>query len=120
MKDDKIYIQHILDCIDKINLYCKNKRKKDFLKDDMLKDAVIRNIEIIGEASKKISIEFKTIYNVVPWKDISGMRDKIVHNYIGIDYVIVWEVIKKDLPLLKNVLTKSLCNIMYDKSKSDK
>lgn len=108
IKDNIIYIQHILESIAKINIYCKYKKKKDFINDDMLKDAVVRNIEIIGEASKRVSPEFKRIHSKIPWKDIAGMRDKIIHDYIGIDYLIVWNVVKKDLPVLKKALENIL------------
>jgi uncharacterized protein with HEPN domain len=78
--------------------------KPEFLKNVLIQDAVIRNIEIIGEASKSISPEFKKSYADIPWKDISGMRDKLIHHYMGVDTEVVWRTAKKDIPLLDKVL----------------
>lgn len=66
-----------------------------------MQDAVIRQIEIIGEASKQISPELKKKHSDVPWKDISGMRDKLIHSYLGVDVESVWATVEKDLPKLK-------------------
>jgi uncharacterized protein with HEPN domain len=67
----------------------------------MIQDAVIRNIEIIGEAGKNLSLEFKEKHSNIPWIDIIGMRDKLIQGYFGVDLDIVWRVIQKDLPILK-------------------
>jgi uncharacterized protein with HEPN domain len=100
-KDDMIYVGHILEATEKIHKYCSSMKKTEFLRNDLVKDAVVRNIEIIGEAAKKLSSEFRRRYPEIPWKDISGMRDKIVHDYTGIDYRVVWDVVQTDLPDLK-------------------
>jgi len=70
----------------------------------MIQDAVIRNIEIIGEATKKISDEFKKSNFKIPWREMSGMRDKLIHDYIGIDLEVVWRTIEIDLTELENSL----------------
>lgn len=85
MKDDLAFIEHILLCIDKIQQYTKNMTPQDFNNDELIQDAVIRNIEIIGEASKKISKDLKSQYHEIPWKEMSGMRDKLIHDYFGVD-----------------------------------
>lgn len=72
----------------------------------MLQDAIIRNFEVIGEASKKISKDFKKVYFEIPWKEISGMRDKLIHDYLGVDIDVIWETIIKDLPFLMKELKK--------------
>ncbi|MBI4647320.1 MAG: DUF86 domain-containing protein [Bacteroidia bacterium] len=82
-KDDSIYIEHILKC---------------------LQDAVIRQLEIIGEATKKISDNLKEKHPDIPWKDIAGMRDKLIHDYIDIDLSVVWKTASEDVPFLKNLL----------------
>jgi uncharacterized protein with HEPN domain len=74
MKDDLAFIEHILLCIDKIQQYTKNITLQDFNNNELIQDAVIRNIEIIGEATKKISKDLKSQYHEIPWKEISGMR----------------------------------------------
>lgn len=72
----------------------------------MVQDAVIRNIEIIGEASKMVSSNLKTSYFEIPWKEMAGMRDKLVHDYMGVDIQVVWNTIEKDIPFLEDLLTK--------------
>jgi uncharacterized protein with HEPN domain len=106
MKDNSIYIDHILDSINKIESYTKNLTKNGFSKNELVQDAVIRNIEIIGEASKKVSRDLKHTYSKIPWKDISGMRDKLIHDYIGVDVDVIWTTIKRDLPILKNQMAE--------------
>lgn len=101
MKNPKIYLNHILISINKIEGYTKGMKKLNFIKNNLICDAVVRNIEIIGEAVKNLPMDFRKKYNYVPWKDIAGMRDRIVHFYFGIDYNLVWEVVVKDLPRLK-------------------
>ena len=81
-KDDLAYIGHIVLCIRKIKKYMKGLTKAQFKENELVQDAVIRNIEIIGEASKSISAEFRKDYSNIPWKEISGMRDKLI--------IIIW------------------------------
>lgn len=72
----------------------------------MIQDAVIRNLEIIGEATKKISTQTKNTYPEIQWKKISGMRDKLIHDYFGVDLISVWSVVLTDLKTLKTQLLK--------------
>ncbi len=104
MKDDTVYIDHILKSIKNILEYTKDLNNKEFTYNTLVQDAVIRNFEIIGEASKKVSEEFKRLNYVVPWKEMAGMRDKLIHDYIGVDTDVIWQTIKQDLPGLKNAL----------------
>ena len=104
MKDDSIYIDHIVQSIDNILEYTKVLNKKDFAKNNLVQDAVIRNFEIIGEATKKVSNEYKQVHFKVPWKEMSGMRDKLIHDYIGVDIAVIWKTIKEDLSTLKKIL----------------
>ncbi len=82
MKDDNVYLEHIQLCITKIYDYTSEVDKEGFKKDEMIQDAVIRNIEIIGEATKKVSDNLKTTYFDIPWKEMAGMRDKLIHDYM--------------------------------------
>lgn len=84
-----------------IEEYIKNRNKADFLKSKQLQDAIIRRVEIIGEAIKNIPDDFKKTITGIPWKQITGMRDILIHQYFGIDLDLMWEVVKKDLPELK-------------------
>ena len=106
MKDDYAYIDHILHCIKKIQEYTKDLTKLDFNSNGLVQDAVIRNIEIIGEATKKISKGLKTNYPDIPWREMSGMRDKLIHDYMGIDVEVVWKTIVEDIPLIEALIKK--------------
>jgi uncharacterized protein with HEPN domain len=100
-KNVKIFLEHILDAINLIEDYIKDKKKSDFLESKQLQDSVIRRIEIIGEAIKNIPSDFKGTHENIPWKEITGMRDILIHQYFGVDLELTWEVIKTDLPKLK-------------------
>ena len=104
MKDDSLYIDHIRRSINNILEYTKGINKKEFSKNNLVQDAVIRNFEIIGEATKKVSKAYRQIHVEIPWKEMSGMRNKLIHDYIGVDIAVIWKTIKEDLPPLKKVL----------------
>ena len=103
-KDDAVYLKHILDAINRIEEYTQNIKHRDFIKNHLIQDGVIRQIEIIGEAAKRVSNGIKEKYKDIPWKDIVGMRNKLIHNYFGVDIDAVWETVKKDIPVLKKKL----------------
>ena len=105
-KDDTIFIIHILDCIRNIEEYSKGLDEKSFLKNKIVQDAVLRNFEVIGEASKNISEEFKKLHQEIPWRKMAGMRDKLIHDYMGVDLFSVWAVIEQILPNLREGLEK--------------
>jgi uncharacterized protein with HEPN domain len=100
-KADYVYLKHIADSISKIEEYTLGLTVKEFERNSLVQDAVIRQIEIIGEASKQVSPEFRKKHSQVPWKDIAGMRDKLIHDYLGVDIQAVWATVCKDLPELK-------------------
>ena len=106
IKSDLAYVEHILDCIRKIYAFSEGLSLREFKKSEMAQDAIIRNIEIIGEASKKISIDTRKTYYKIPWKEIAGMRDKLIHDYIGVDVDVVWKTIKKDIPDLEKLINE--------------
>ena len=107
-KNPNFYLSHIVEAIKKINKYTKGLRKEEFLEKDIVQDAVVRNIEIIGEAVKNLPREFKEKHKDTPWKDTAGMRDRIVHFYFGIDLQLVWNTIKDDIPELEKRIRKLL------------
>lgn len=106
MKDDSIYLEHIEANLKRIILYASGVSHEDFLKDIQLQDACIRQIEIMGEATKRISEPFKENHPEVPWKDMSGMRDKLIHDYLDVDLNIVYQTVAVDIPNLLPVIEK--------------
>ena len=99
MKDDRIYLLHIRDAIRQIVEYTAIE-KEVFFADRKTQDAVVRNLEIIGEATKRVSITLKQAHPDVAWKPIAGMRDKLIHDYFWVNVQLVWEVVERDLPVL--------------------
>lgn len=108
MKEYKVYLIHILEAINRIQRYIEHISYKSFLENDEKKDAVIRNIEIIGEAAAKVPKACRKQYLSIPWRDVIDMRNRLIHEYFGVDYQIVWNVIEEELPLLKKHITKIL------------
>ncbi len=103
-KDYKLYLYHILESIELIELYTENLSFQKFKEDRKTIDAVIRNFEIIGEASNKIPTDFRGKYPEMPWKSLIGLRNILIHDYMGVDVNSVWENIRKELsPLKKQV-----------------
>lgn len=101
MKDPIIYLEHIKECVDRILSYTKGINENGFIQSKLIQDAVIRNFEIIGEATKKLDEPFRLRYPQIEWKKIAGMRDKLIHDYIGVDLWAVWAVVEQILPSLK-------------------
>jgi uncharacterized protein with HEPN domain len=97
-KDPKEYLRHILDECSYLISVSKNLEFDTFLENETLKRAVIRSLEIIGEAAKKIPSDFKIIWHIIPWKNMAGMRDRLIHDYMGVNYAIVWDVIINKIP----------------------
>ena len=92
------FLKDITEAAKRALTYSKNLDYETFSKDIKTQDAIIRNIEIIGEAVKNISDDFRNLYPCIPWKNIAGMRDKLIHQYFGVNIDIVWNVVKTDLP----------------------
>ena len=106
-------IQDILAAIEKIETYIEGMTATQFKKNNLVIDAVIRNIEAIGEASKSIPTNIRRQYPDIPWDQMSGMRNVLIHEYFGVDVTTVWHTAKKYLPLLK----KQLIAILLEKEK---
>ena len=99
---DSLYLHHILDAVARVEQYTQGLDRSDFDANSLVQDGVIRQIIVIGEAVKLLSDELRARYGHIPWQDIAGMRDKLIHRYFGIDLEKVWLTAQDDLPLLKS------------------
>ncbi|MEW5804046.1 MAG: DUF86 domain-containing protein [bacterium] len=103
MKNDKLYLIHISECIERIEQYVSG-GKDEFLDSTLIQDAVLRNLQTLAESTQRISSSLKATYPhvpYVPWKDISGFRNILVHDYLGLDLENIWQVVECELPPLK-------------------
>ena len=100
-KDDMVYIRHVSDALGKIIDYTGGMNKKEFISSSKTQDAVIRQFEIVGEATKQLSKTFRDQNPEVPWKKLAGLRDKLIHDYMGVDILAIWKSKDSDLPGLQ-------------------
>ena len=113
------YAEDILDAVESIEEFIRDMTYDKFIYDKKTKYAIIRSIEIIGEATKSIPDFVREAYPDIPWKDMAGMRDKMIHHYFGIDFEVVWKTIKEDIPMIKPKLQDILNTIGKDDEISD-
>ena len=119
MKNDRVYIRHILDAIDKVDQYVQV-GYDDFMAHSHWQDAVIRQLEIVGEATKRLSEELRARYPDVPWPRIAGLRDVLIHDYMGVDLEAVWQVSQNNVPKLKEQLREILIKLERGEGNSPK
>ena len=105
-KDDVVYLRHMLDAIEKIETYISGVTRETFENNNLVIDAVCRELEIIGEASARLSASFKEDSNIFPWSKIVGMRNQLIHGYGEVDNIVVWDTCRNDLPSLKQAIAK--------------
>ena len=110
-RDETVYLQHILDAIGKIEEYLEGSTENAFYKNTLIQDGVIRQIQIIGEAVKRLSDALRESYPDIPWQDIAGMHNKLVHDYFGVDMEEVWLTATEDIPALKAEIIKICAGI---------
>ncbi len=108
MREPNLYLSDILEAIAAIERFVEGLEFEDFKKNDEKSSAVIRKFEIIGEAAKNLPDNIKQIYPDIPWKEIAGFRDKLIHFYFGIKYDLVWHTIKNRIPQIKPLISKIL------------
>ncbi len=111
MRDFQVYFEDIIDALNCIEAYTKGLTYEAFVNDRKTVDAVIRNFEIIGEAAKQVPLSIRREYSKVPWRDMAGMRDKLIHGYFGIQLDVVWKTIKERLPPLRLLLLDALADM---------
>jgi uncharacterized protein with HEPN domain len=100
-------LRHIYDeCLFIESVITSDMTKDDLIDNEVLKRAITRSLEIIGEATKSIPADIKLTWAEVPWKNIAGMRDKLIHDYIGVNYTIVWDVVRNKIPEIKSVVSQ--------------
>jgi len=104
VKDDRLYLGHILEAAERYG----RDGEESFRTDLRTQDAIIRNLQVMGEAVKKVSLETREAHPDIPWKDIAGMRDRVVHDYFGVSLDIVWDVVANHVPPLLERLRRSL------------
>jgi len=106
MKDDSIYIDHILNSINRILDYISGMDQEAFEANLVTQDAVVRQLEVIGEATKRVSKKLRSKHPDIPWSDMVGMRDVLIHDYIDVDLGVVWKTASEDIPNLKDLILK--------------
>jgi len=112
-RDVRLYLDDIFDAVEKIERYVEGLSFDDFSADSKTVDAIVRNFEIIGEATKRIPEETRQKYPQIPWKMMAGTRDKLIHEYFGINLQALWKAVNEDIPPLKN----SLLNVLQELDK---
>jgi uncharacterized protein with HEPN domain len=103
VKENTLYLLHMLDCATKIEEYTRSGQGA-FMSSTMIQDAVLRNLEILGEAAKRLDPAFRDAHQEVPWRKIAGLRDVLIHNYPGVDLQAVWLISQEDVPAVKKQL----------------
>ena len=113
----QLFVRDIYDAIQHIKKFVGDMERKEFFSDEKTRSAVAFKIENIGEASKNIPATIKAKYRDLPWADMARIRDKITHFYFGIDYKIVWSVVKKDLPAIEPAIAQILSDLKISEKK---
>ncbi len=106
-KDPRVYLAHILECIEKVGRFTADGRGR-FFRDAMIQDAVLRNFEVIGEAAKRLNNDYRAAHPEIPWRALAGLRDVLIHQYEGVDVARVWTIVENDLPGLKRAIAALL------------
>ena len=104
MKDNKLYLIHIDECLERIESYIKDIDKKAFMDSTLIQDAVVRNLQIMSESTQRLSDDPKDDHPEIDWFKISGFRNVLVHDYLGIDTERIWTILVKELPILRKAI----------------
>lgn len=110
-KDDTIYLRHIIDAFMQIEHYMDGVSREEFFSNKLLQDGAIRQLEVMGEAARNLSDDFRNEYSQIPWRQMIGLRNRMTHAYFNINLQIIWEIVRGDLPDLKRKMECILDNI---------
>lgn len=110
-KDPKLFLKHILESVVQIEEYVHGVSKEKFLTSPQIQDAAMRRLAVIGEATKNLPDNLRERYAQIPWTNIAGMRDMLIHEYFGVDTEIVWNTLEKDLPVFKSLIETILAEL---------
>jgi uncharacterized protein with HEPN domain len=105
VKDDRLYIHHVLDCVRRIERYCQD-GEKAFRESELIQDAVLRNLQTLAESTQRVSERLKASHPEIDWRPIAGFRNTLVHDYLGINIDRVWEIVSVHLPVLRSQMEK--------------
>jgi uncharacterized protein with HEPN domain len=108
IKDPLIYLEQIKEAVEIIEKYTAGMKKVSFVRPSAVQDAVILRLEIIGEAARNVPADFQKENPQIPWRKIADFRNKLIHDYFGVDFDLVWNILQKDLPKLKKQISKLL------------
>ncbi len=108
MKDDRLYLIHIKECIERVESYIKDVDREKFKKSPLLQDAIIRNLQVLSESTQRLSDEAKESRHEMSWYKIAGFRNILVHDYLGLDLDTVWNIIINEMPVLKKAIEQML------------
>lgn len=106
-KDPRVYLAHILECLEKIQRFTAEGKDR-FDADELVQDAVLRNLEVIGEAAKRVEEPYRTLHPEIPWRTLAGLRDVLIHQYKGVDLQKVWRIVEEDVPRLREAIAALL------------
>lgn len=112
-KDDKVYLQHILQATQQIEEYLDGVSYEEFMREEMIQDAVMRQLEIIGEAVKNLSFELRQKHPLVPWREAAGTRDKLIHEYFGVSLDAVWQTVTQNIGELETQIETILIELEH-------
>jgi uncharacterized protein with HEPN domain len=104
MKDDKLYLIHIIECIEHVESYTENVDKETFLNTTLIQDAVIRNLQVMAESTRRLSEQIKQTRPEIDWHRIAGFRNVLVHDYLGVDLEKTWNIVENEIPVLKKAV----------------
>ncbi len=108
MSRDTVYLKHVLDEVHFLMSVSKGLRKSSLRKDPVRQRAIARSLEVVGEAVKNLSDDFKQIHPEIHWRSVAGLRDKLIHHCFGIDWDVVWDILKREIPKLERTVVRAL------------